>query len=571
MTVLEIALIILSILLTIQAAHTARLMLYAWEDQHKRSQNQAPRQFIEPKLTFTILLPARHEEDVIQDTIQRMVDLDYPRRMVEVLVILEAGDHGTMAYVDEKISDLAAQGIDTVRLITFDDPPINKPHGLNAALPHARGDVVVIFDAEDEPHPQILQLINTIMVKENAPVVQSGVQLMNFADHWFSALNVLEYFFWFKSRLHYHARLGSVPLGGNTIFMNRQLLQEMGGWDQDCLTEDADLGIRMSAAGIPIRVVYDDRFVTHEETPPTVDQFIRQRTRWTQGFLQVLFKGDWRRLPTMPQRLLALYTLSFPLVQALLMLYVPFSIYLFLYVSVSDLTAMIVSLPLYMLAAHLAITMVGLFEFASAHNLRLTPWLVIRSFLVYMPYQWMINYAAFRALLRHLLGINNWEKTVHTGAHRQGRGAPHEASKPVGKPAPSGGPPRTASGASTQIENPAGTSAGTSAGTHNGASSGPRRIEDPASHPINPAEAETARTQGRNLDITKPVFIPNTGSTGTPARTPASASTSAQSNPAKRETPALDREITKPVIIRRSSSSSGSANPSKGDQAPRGK
>ncbi len=96
------------------------------------------------------------------------------------------------------------------------------------------------------------------MLRERAPVVQCGVQLMNYADRWFSALNVLEYFFWFKSRMHYHAAVGMVPLGGNTVFIRRDLLDELGGWDQTCLTEDADIGIRLSAAGIPIRVVYDD-------------------------------------------------------------------------------------------------------------------------------------------------------------------------------------------------------------------------------------------------------------------------------------------------------------------------
>ena len=66
--------------------------------------------------------------------------------------------------------------------------------------------MVTIFDAEDEPHPDIFNVVNTVMLREEAQVVQCGVQLMNYADRWFSALNVLEYFFWFKSRMHYHAR-----------------------------------------------------------------------------------------------------------------------------------------------------------------------------------------------------------------------------------------------------------------------------------------------------------------------------------------------------------------------------
>jgi hypothetical protein len=51
------------------------------------------------------------------------------------------------------------------------------------------------------------------MLDEPVAVVQGGVQLMNYQSKWYSVLNVLEYFFWFKSRLHYHARLGMTPPG----------------------------------------------------------------------------------------------------------------------------------------------------------------------------------------------------------------------------------------------------------------------------------------------------------------------------------------------------------------------
>ena len=82
-----------------------------------------------------------------------------PRDAVEVRI--EAGDSGTIAKVNEKLAELHWQGVHHVRLITFDDPPINKPHGLNVRLRDATGDVVTIFDAEDEPHRDILRIVNT--------------------------------------------------------------------------------------------------------------------------------------------------------------------------------------------------------------------------------------------------------------------------------------------------------------------------------------------------------------------------------------------------------------------------
>lgn len=421
-----------SLLLAGQSAYSAAISLYAWEHESRHAGSRAPETHALPTTSFTILLPARHEEEVIADTIERMVQLDYPRDLVQVLVIMEAGDLQTIGPVAEKLAELEGRGIGNVAMLTFTDPPINKPHGLNVGLAHATGDVVTIFDAEDEPHPEILRVVNTTMVRERVDVVQCGVQLMNYDQHWFSALNVVEYFFWFKSRLHYHGTRGAVPLGGNTAFMRRRLLEEMGGWDDRCLAEDADIGIRLSAAGVKMRLVYDDRHVTQEETPHSVGDFVRQRTRWDQGFLQVLGKGDWWRLRTFRQRRLAFYTLAFPVFQALMMLYLPLSIYLVFAHKAPVLVAMIATLPLYMVGIQYLITVFALSEFIAAHHLRRRHLLWLKLAIAFFPYQWLLAYAAIRAVLRQVRRVNTWEKTTHTGAHR---GAVEAGGVPAGTPA----------------------------------------------------------------------------------------------------------------------------------------
>ncbi|HWL64882.1 MAG TPA: glycosyltransferase [Actinomycetota bacterium] len=402
-----------------QALYSTALSLYAWEDQDRQDTGSAPTSFEAATQSFTILLPARHEQQVIANTIQRMAELNYPRHLVQILIVIEHTDDETIGEVNGKFEELRAAGIDNARLITFDEPPINKPHGLNVGLKESTGDIVTIFDAEDEPHPDILNVVNTVMLQEQKDVVQCGVQLMNYDDHWFSALNVLEYFFWFKSRLHYHATKGVIPLGGNTVFIRRDLMLELGGWDDSCLTEDADIGLRLSARGTPIRMVYEHEYVTREETPHSVGEFIKQRTRWDQGFYQVLAKGDWRRLPTRTERMLALYTLSFPLFQALMMLYLPVTVYTMFFVDMPVPVAMLATLPLYMLVIQFLISILGLYEFTSAHKLKPSFFSGIRMLIVYMPFQWLLAYAALRALVRHAAGTNTWEKTTHTGAHRE--------------------------------------------------------------------------------------------------------------------------------------------------------
>jgi len=415
------AALIFSLLVTIQAAYTVYLMIYTWDQPDAHDAAAAPESFEPPRISFTVLLPARHEEEVIQQTMDRVVNANYPAELIETLVVCEASDTGTIAKAQDKIAELNRGRNLNLRVVAFTDRPINKPHGLNFGFAQSKSDVVTIFDAEDEIHPEIFNVVNTVMIREKVRVVQCGVQLMDYDSSWYSTLNVLEYYFWFKSRLHFHANHGMIPLGGNTVFFRREVMTALGGWDEANLTEDADIGIRLSAIGEKVRVVYDDRYVTKEETPPSLAQFVKQRTRWSQGFIQTLFKADWRNLPNFEQKFLAVYTLAFPIFQAVLALYVPVALWMMLSIPSAIVVAMVLMLPLYLLLAHYVISVVGLYEFASAHGLHPPLTMSLKMAAVYLPYQWVLAYAALRAMLRQVRGVTNWEKTKHVGAHRVDR------------------------------------------------------------------------------------------------------------------------------------------------------
>jgi glycosyltransferase XagB len=407
-----------SIAIAAQSAYTLYLMIYTWNQPDAARLARAPLRFAPPGLSFTVMLPARHEEAVIARTIEQVVRANYPTGLLQVLVVCSADDTGTIDEALAKIEQLQDSGLDIVDVVVFDDQPINKPHGLNTALQFADRDVVTIFDAEDDIHADIFNVVNTAMLDEGVKVVQAGVQLMNYRSRWYSTLNVLEYFFWFKSRLHYHAKFGSIPLGGNTVFFSRDILLRLGGWDETNLTEDADIGLRISQMGERVRVIYDDRYVTQEETPATITQFIKQRTRWNQGFMQTLAKGTWKQMPTRAQRWLAFYTLAFPIAQAMLGLYVLVSIITMFTFRAPVLVALISFLPVVLLAAHFMLHVVGLYEFADAHGLDASPSMVLNMAVAWFPYQLILAFAAVRALNRQLRGVNNWEKTAHTGQHR---------------------------------------------------------------------------------------------------------------------------------------------------------
>src|SRR5215813_3551865 len=98
-------------LMTAQAIFSIRLRLYVWEEPERSGMNSVPTVYREPQLSFTILLPAYHEEDLFADTIQTVYDLNYPKNRVQILPLLRAHDTGTIKVTQEKLRQLPAPNI----------------------------------------------------------------------------------------------------------------------------------------------------------------------------------------------------------------------------------------------------------------------------------------------------------------------------------------------------------------------------------------------------------------------------------------------------------------------------
>ena len=410
-TTVTVCVALTSLLLFGIASLTLWWQMYAW----RTPETYAATRFAPPDgdrgLSFSLLLPARHEQDVLAATVHQLLRTEHPH--YEVLLIVGHDDPGTRAVADR----LAAGAPDRVRVIVDRHSVKNKPRALNTALPHCRGAVVGVIDAEDQVDPRLLTHVDHTFRTTGADVVQGGVQLMNFQSNWYSLRNCLEYFFWFRSRLHLQAAKGFIPLGGNTVFVRTPLLRDAGGWDPDCLAEDCDLGVRLSSGGARTVVAYDPLLVTREETPGSLVALLKQRTRWNQGFLQVYRKGDWAELPTFTQRMLARYTLATPFFQAFTGLLVPVNLAVALWAQVHLGVTALSFLPALTSVMTLVFEGVGLHDFGRQYDAYVRPSDYVKLVLGGPAYQLLLAAAALRAVWRECLGRSDWELTPHVGAH----------------------------------------------------------------------------------------------------------------------------------------------------------
>jgi cellulose synthase/poly-beta-1,6-N-acetylglucosamine synthase-like glycosyltransferase len=399
--------------LLVHASVTLAWMLYSWRTPEAATRVGFLMTRRRPKNTFTLMVPARHEEDVLGDTIDQMAQAEYPH--LEILVIIGHDDAGTARVAEEA----ARRHPGLVRVVIDHSWPKNKPKALNTALDEASGDIVGVFDAEDEVHPWLLRAVDHQFRVTNSDVVQAGVQLVNFWSNWYSVRNVLEYFFWFRSRLHFHARKGFIPLGGNTVFVRTDWLRHVGGWDPDSLTEDCDLGVRLSLAGARISVAYEPEFITREETPPSFLGWLKQRTRWNQGFLQVIRKGDWKSIPNRRRRWFAWYTLASPFIQAAAGILIPLAVVTAIWGGFPVWLAVFTFLPVLPTIATLVVEVVALGDLAESLGRKATARDYARLVLGAFAYQVALSVAALRAIAREWRGDQTWEKTAHVGSHRE--------------------------------------------------------------------------------------------------------------------------------------------------------
>jgi glycosyltransferase XagB len=229
---------------------------------------------------YTVLCPLYREANVVSDLVTAVHALDYPADALEIKLLVESDDIETMTAA----LLTAAPHIEVI--IVPATTPRTKPKALNIGLARARGDYVVVYDAEDRPHAQ--QLRAALGAFEDADdrlaCVQAPLAIDNADASWIARQFAAEYAIQFREVLPLLARLGApIALGGSSNHFRVNALRAVGGWDSYNVTEDADLGFRFTRDGYRIGVIGPP---THEEAPITFSAWLNQRTRWIKGHMQ---------------------------------------------------------------------------------------------------------------------------------------------------------------------------------------------------------------------------------------------------------------------------------------------
>lgn len=233
---------------------------------------------------YTILCPLYNESDVLPQFIAAMRKIDYDTNKLQIILLLEENDTVTQDAVKQLN---LRKHFETV--VVPHSMPKTKPKACNYGLKFARGEFIVIYDAEDIPDPKQLKKAYATFRRSDKRVVcvQCKLNFYNPHQNILTRAFAAEYSLWFDLILTGMQHMNApIPLGGTSNHFRTADLRRLGGWDAFNVTEDADLGMRIAQRGLSTAVLDS---TTMEEANSTLKNWFWQRTRWIKGYLQTFF------------------------------------------------------------------------------------------------------------------------------------------------------------------------------------------------------------------------------------------------------------------------------------------
>ncbi len=232
----------------------------------------------------SVLLPARNEARVIEATLRNLARLEYHagnRRRYEIIVIDDDSSDGTPEILGRLQRELS------VRVVRTPIGGRGKAAALNQGTRHARGDLLAVFDADARVAPDFLLRLVAGLDGARIAGVQGRRIFYNAGANLLTRMQDDEFAIILTCFQRTRQVRGAfVSFAGNGLLVRRDALAAVGGWNEEALTEDIDISLRLCLAGWQIR--YCDDAPVWEEAVTGLAALIRQRTRWFEGGLRCL-------------------------------------------------------------------------------------------------------------------------------------------------------------------------------------------------------------------------------------------------------------------------------------------
>ena len=229
---------------------------------------------------FSLLASAKNEEAVIGNLVKNLCQLDYPSDRFEVWIV----DDNSSDRTPEVLELLKQKYPQLKTLRRGDDAQGGKSGALNQVLSLTKGDLIGVFDADAQVPADVLRSLVPVFQQPKMGAVQLRKAIANASENWWTAGQSAEMALdWCLQDLR--IRVGGVgELRGNGQFVRLTALKDCGGWNEQTITDDLDLTIRLHLCQWDIACLNFP--AVQEEGVVTAKQLWHQRNRWAEGGFQ---------------------------------------------------------------------------------------------------------------------------------------------------------------------------------------------------------------------------------------------------------------------------------------------
>lgn len=233
---------------------------------------------------ISLIVPAKDEERAIPRLLDSLIDVEYPKEKMEILIVEDGSSDRTGEICRRYASNLP-------KLIRYFHRSVSsgKPAALNFGLQEACGDIVGILDADSVPRRDLLRRVATRFEKQEVIAIQGITQSMNAGVNMLTKIVSREEAVWLNTVLNGKDHLGLfVPLTGTCQFIRTEVLRRIGGWDEASLAEDVELAVRLLESGHHVKFCED--VISFQEAPSNLSQLFTQRLRWYRGYIETAIR-----------------------------------------------------------------------------------------------------------------------------------------------------------------------------------------------------------------------------------------------------------------------------------------
>lgn len=238
----------------------------------------------------SILVPAHNEARVIVQTVESLLRLDYPHESYEIIVVNDNSTDESRELLEDIQKRFPTRALKVIHTDAANGGR-GKSNALNIGFRQSKGKYIAVYDADNTPEADaLIHLVAEIENDASLGAVIGKFRTRNRDANLLTRfINIETLSFQWMAQAGRWELLSLCTIPGTNFVIRRDILEEIGGWDERAMAEDTELSFRIYAMGYKIKLV--PRSVTWEQEPQTLKVWFRQRVRWVKGNLYVLIKN----------------------------------------------------------------------------------------------------------------------------------------------------------------------------------------------------------------------------------------------------------------------------------------